>query len=359
MKRSDFLEEIAMNCLIVFGLGAVLAGGALTADADTEATRHELRTVAQYPRPVRKAILEILNQPQLLGKLGDAANLERTLKGQKPAAVDAARVVVQYPPLLQLLKDSPEALAHAAKAYADDKAKVIEQLDQWERDNELAIGEWSQRLEGDQVALEQIQSAATAFTKQPGVSPMDVGLQWASAEATVYRLPTPRFITYVMDNADAYPAVANVMVSQWLTTNNGAAYDRTFYHWWGRYRPYFHDNLLTPDADRFHRLSELARYERRFSSLDASHRFDHFGEHSREFSHLSKHHSVDLKRAPLGIHEKPHHKDPHAPGHDPHKLAHKGGHTKVHHKPPSHQHHMHHALAGHQHHVQHHGGHKK
>jgi hypothetical protein len=348
-----------MRRLILLCLAALLVGSVLAADGDQESLRHELQTLAQYPKPVREAILELLIHPKLLVALADGKDLEITLKTQKATVADAARVVAKYPNVLKLLRDYPEALAEAAKAYAADKKKVIDQLDQEENLYGKATEEWSQRLEGDQVALEQLQMVATAYAKQSGTSLMDAGIKNSELEVIVYSLPTPAFITYVMNNADVYPALSNVMVSQWLSSRNSAAYDRTFYHWWNRYQAHFHDSLLHPDGDRFHRLSELARYDRRFASVDAAHRYERFHDHAADFSHLGKHYSKDLKHTSLALHMKPDHKDHHAPGKDPHKHAHMGKHTKVHHRPPSHEHHMHHAHAGHHHHVQHHAGHKK
>jgi hypothetical protein len=93
--------------------------------------------------------------------------------------------------------------------------------------------------------------------------------------------------------------------------------------------------------------------------VDVAHRYDKFRDHVKDLPNLAKHYSVDLKRKPLGLHEKPRHKDPHPPGQDPHKPAHNGSVTKVQHKPASPQQQLHHALAGHQHHVQHHPAPKK
>src|SRR5208283_1537559 len=94
-------ENIMMR-LFVFTLAATLACTAFAADrseaafaADrySDAARNELRTIAQYPKDVREAILELLNQPELLNKLEGDKDLDNILKGQKPAVADAARVV--------------------------------------------------------------------------------------------------------------------------------------------------------------------------------------------------------------------------------------------------------------------------
>jgi hypothetical protein len=216
------------------------------------------------------------------------------------------------------------------------------------------------RLESDQVALKQLQNAANAFAMKSGASSEDSGNQAASGKVVFFQLPTPNFIEYVMANADVYPALCNVMVSQWLSRGNPPAFDHTFRFWWSRYHTYFRDSFLHPDADRFHRLSELAIYERKFAHLEAAQRFEKFQEHAKEYAHLSKHHSIDSKRTLLGLHEKPNHKDTYAVGHDPYRPAHKGAVTKVSHEPhPSTEHQIHHGLASHTYHVQHYTGRRK
>jgi hypothetical protein len=329
-------------------------------DTDQEAGHHELRTLAQYPKVVREAILVMLNQPKLLQQLaGDNVDLDKALKGRKPEVAAAARIVAKYPKVLMLLIDHPEALALAGKAYADDKKKAIDFLDQEESDHQKGASEWSLRLEGDQVALEEIQKAAAAYAKRSGTSLTDTGISSSGNEIIVHSKPAPAFVSYVMDEADSYPALSNVMVSQWLSSRNSAAYDRTFHHWWNRYHMHFHDSLLHPDKTRFHRLAELARYDRRFAHIEWAHRYDKFHEHAKDFPHLTKLPPRDSKYKALELHQKPDHRDSHAPGKDPFKPVHKGKHATVHLRPPSHDHHMHHAHAGHLHHIQHHGGKKK
>jgi hypothetical protein len=333
----------------------LVAGLACAAEPDPDAAQHQLRTVAQYPKAVREAMLELSHHPDLLKKLEPDKDLDPVLKGQPPAVANAARTVAKYPDVLKLLKDHPDALGQAAKAHADDKKKVIELLDQEEKDNDRATDEWAQRLEGDQAALDQLLKANAAYVKQPNASPMATGLSTAGDEVTIFTQPSPPFINYVMSNADVYPALFNVMVSQWLSSKNTVAYDRTFYHWWDRYQRYFHDSLLHYDVDRIHRLTELARYDRKYSDINVAHRYEKFYDHIKDYPYLGKLPRHDPNVKPLPLHHKPvEHRDRHVVGKDPHKPVHKGAHVRVHRKAPSHEHHVHHAHAGHHHHVQHH-----
>jgi hypothetical protein len=339
--------------LVVFNL---VAGLSFTAAApDSDAAQHQLQTVAQYPKAVREAILELLDKPELLKKLAEEKDMDKLLKDQKPPAANAARTLAKHPEVIKLLNDHPTALAEAAKAYAGDKKKVIELLDAEEKENDVATDEWSQRLEGDQAALDQLLKASAAYVKQPNVSPFDTGFTGTGDDVTIYTQPSPPFINYVMTNADVYPALFNLMVSQWLSSKNTVAYDRTFYHWWDRYHRYFHDSLLRYDDERIHRLTELARYDKKYVNEDVVHRYEKFNDRIKDYHYLAKLPKHDPNVKPLPLHHKPvEHKDRHPIAKDPHKTVHKGAHVKVHHKHPSHEHHVHHAHAGHHHHVQHH-----
>jgi tetratricopeptide (TPR) repeat protein len=355
-KRSEAYKKLGKDSLALADLEEAqrLEQEAFTTNAFTEEARYELLVLALYPKAVRVAILELFNQPNLLMQLTTGKDLEQTIKGLTPNLADSAKILIQNPNILKLIGERPDTFADAAKAFAEDRRKVIELFYLEDKLLETSAKEWSQRLEGDQVALEQLQIAGAALAMKSGTSPMDVGTQKVVGEFIVYSLPTPVFIEHVMANADVYPALSNVIVSQWLSCTNGAAYDRAFYHWWGHYHSYFSDSFLHPDADRVYRLSELAKYDRKCAHLDPASRYENFKEHAKEFPQLSKHHSVDVNRKPLGLFEKPNHKDAHKPGHDPNKPAHKGAIIKVSHGPhPSHEHQMHHAIAAHTHHVQH------
>jgi hypothetical protein len=345
------------HVFIVLGVALLCAPAWSAAPSDAEVT-HQLRTLAQYPKDVRAAILELLNHPAVLKKVeGEGIKLDKALKGEPASVQDAARLVAKHPEVLQLLKDHPDSLALAAKAYAEHKKQTLAQLDQEEKDNGSAADDWALRLENDQEALKQLKEAAREYAKGKGNSAHDAGVTVAGEGVTVHGHPTPAFVQHVLSNADRYPALSNVMVSQWLSAKNSASYDRAFHHWWGKYENHFHDSLLRPDANRAHRLAELARFDRQHAGVDAAKRYARFHEHAKHFPHLAKLPAHDPKKHKprTGMHHKPdHHKDAHRPI----KKSGTGkGHHAVHRKAGSHEHHMHHAKAGHHHHAQHHAAH--
>jgi hypothetical protein len=347
-----------MRHVFVLSLVVVLIGTTAAAAAETEeqAIQHQLRTLAQYPKLVRQAILEVLNLPEVLTKLdgkGPAAG--------NPAVQDSARLLAKYPDVVKLLIDRPEVLVLGAKAYADNKSKTIAILDQIETDNATAVEEWSKRLAPDAEAVAQLKQAAVAYAKLPGTSVHDTGFTTAGEVIKIHGHPSPAFIDHVMTHADRYSAAAHVMASQWLSSKNTAAYDRTFHHWWARHEHNFHHTLLRNDEHRADRLAELAKFHGKYGHVKAEERHAKFHEHIKDYPHLGnlKKHDPKKHTARAGMHEKPNHKDGHAAGKDPrHAGAGKVQH-EVRREAGSHDHHMHHAMAGHQHHAQHHAPHQK
>jgi hypothetical protein len=357
------MEGMMRRTIAISVTAAVVCAASLAAadnEANAHSTRQELQTLAQYPKPVREAILELLTHPAVLKKVeGESAGLKKALKGESASVREAAHLMAKNPDVLKLLKDHPGALALAAGAYAKDKKKTIALMDQEETDNETSADDWAKRLEADQEAVEQLRKAADAYAKETPKSVAAAGITPADAAVTVHSHPTPKFVRYVMDNAHHYPALSNVMTSQWLSSKNPASYDRAFHHWWGQHENHFHHHLLRPDADRHHRLAELARFNHAHAHVAAQHRYANFHKHAKDYKHLAALPKHDPKNhtARLGPHHKPDHKDSHAAGKGPKKPGNGKAHHHVHRKKGSHDHHMHHAKAGHHHHAQHHAAH--
>ncbi len=346
--QEDIMRRLFFICLAVSLAGSV---SSVAGDSETAAAlQHELRTLAHYPKPVREAMLALLNQPTLLAKLEPGGkNLDKTLEATSTPSREASRLLLQHPDVLKLLKDNPDALALAAKAFADDRQKTIAQLDQEEKDDEAAVDDFAKRLDSDQVALSQFKQAMADFAMQPGASALASGVSFGAQGVNVNSLPTPAFNNYVMSNADRYSSLSNVMTSQWLSSRNHASYDRSFHHWWAPYQSHFHHSLLAPDEHRHERLAELARYDRAHAHIDRDHRYDKFHEHAKDYPHLHKLPAHDPKKhVAVTLHHKPHHKDPHPAGHAHHPKG--KDHVHVHRKAASHAHRMHHAHAGHAHH---------
>lgn len=321
-----------------------------------------LPLLAAYPKPLRQAILELSVHPALLAKLEKReakAPLEPLVAGLSKEVQQAAASVAKYPDILKVLQENAPATAALGKLYAKNKDKVNEQLDQEAAAESKATDEWANRLGQDGDALEQLAPAIQAYQKQLGgsVSAEDAanyaGVNLAANNVNVTALPTPGFINFAISNADAYPALANTMVSQWLGSRNSAAYDRTFSSWWGRYQNHFHDeHMLRGDENRANRLGEMARYDRNFAKDD--HRWDKFQDHRKDFPHLGKVNPPPRDHKPEPG-KKPNVKDSeHKPVHRPQP----GKHPMVHRAQPSAHHQVHHAAAAH-HGGGGHGGHRR
>ncbi len=355
-----------MNRPYLFGPLAMLLGIAVfAADEPALVGPDILRVLAAYPKPIREAILELANHPDLVKKLDPKGKgIDKALAGQPDAVQKAGQLLAKEPEVLMLLQDDPDAYAPAAKQFAKDRIKIAAQMDDEEKQDAKAVDEWGLRLDEDQEALQQLEAASAAYAKQPGGTVDDAGISAGAtaSEVNVHTLPTPGFVNYAMANADKYPALANTMTSQWLSSRNSASYDGAFHQWWGARENYFHDSLLHKDADRGQRLGELAHFDRQHASEDASKRYRDFDKHAKDFPGLAKLPKHDPNHKPLAHDRKPDHKDGHPAGKDPNRKPYKGDHKKVHRKPPSHHQHMHHAKAGHHHHAKahhHHGKGKK
>jgi len=350
-----------MKRLSLFGLAIILtwANPGSAADLPPEVKDDLLRTLAAYPKPLREAILEVAGQPDLLKSFDPKSILGvlKVLANQPEKMRNAVEVLATNPEIIELLLDDVDHYLGIALEFAKDRGKLVALLEQLEKDDSQAADDWALRLEENQEALSQLLKAAADFATQPGGNVVDAAFNAVKGapEVSVYTLPTPGFVEYILTNADQYPDLSDTMVSQWLSSTNPAAYDSGFLDWWGRHANHFHDSLLEKNPERHHRLAELARFNRQHSKVEASKRYERLHEHAKDYPHLAKLPKPDPKRKPVVHHTKPrHHRDVHAAGKDPHRKPHTGRHTKVHRKPPMRHHHVHHAKAAHRHHANHH-----
>jgi hypothetical protein len=354
--------------LAVGGLAFFMLSAATVAD-QPDPLDDLMPLIAEYPKSMREDILFLSSHLKLLAALAHRDStvpldpMDPLLKGWPPNVQKAALHLAKEPEVLKALQADPEGTFAMGQIYLKNRSKVLADLQKEEQQTSAATEGWAKRLGQDADAIEQMTAATAAYHKQLGGSftaddaANFAGVELGPNQLNVTALPNPEFVEYVMNNADAYPALSNSMVSQWLGSRNSWAYDRTFQNWWGHYRNHFNENqFLAADGHRVDRLGDLARYDRKFSNDE--HRWDKFDEHRQDFQRLAKqeHASKNLKQEAHDAHFKPNlgKRGEHHPAHKPEK----GKHPVVKHTHPSEHKHTQHAARTHAHHAaQHHAAH--
>lgn len=295
---------------------------ALEAAPDAETER--LHNLAAFPKALREAMLDVACHPDLVRKLQPGASpLERAraLDGLSPAVTQAAALLSENPDILQLLQDYPEDYEPAAQAFTAERVKVAAIMDEFEKTDEQALDAWVLNLAADDEARDQIKLAARNFAKQPDAAPDAAGIAPDRARAKgnnkdqkdedkagpveVQMMPAAPFAGYVMNNADSYPALASLLVGQWLTYRNPYGYDWWFHHWWRHYHHHFHHSLLHHDHHRGHRLGELARLNREHGHLHPSKRYHNLDQHAKKYPQLSGLPKATRTQTPMTARTKP------------------------------------------------------
>jgi hypothetical protein len=249
--------------------------------------RESLRGLALYPRDVREAILEIAQYPDLVTKLAalktlDSKSVDPVLAAYPAAARQPARLLVQYPEVLQPMAQHPAITAVVGKVYGLRKDEFKKLLDTQEQANSKSVEAWSQRLADNPEAMEQLIAAVREFAKQasqaaapPSESSTTSsstsepyyyfygGFYTTPTAAAVYAVPTGELATYVLANADEYAALADEVVDQWLHADSADDFEQAMSNWWSQHESAFPESLLDGDGSRSERLSELARLEKR------------------------------------------------------------------------------------------------
>jgi hypothetical protein len=312
--------------------------------------------IASYPKQFWEPMLTLAPHPAILNRL---ARKETDVAPRAGEAVkQAAAALGKEPEAAKALAEDSQGAMIIANAYEADKQKVLADIAKDADEQEKAADEWTKRLGSDGDAIDQLGAAVKGYQQQgQGFSAEDAaaeaGVNATAGAINVHALPSPGFVTYVLDNADVYPALADVMVSQWLGHRNSWAYDHAFYHWWDHFHHAFHDeHFFHHDEHRADRLSEAARYDRHFAHDE--HRWDHFNDHRREYEHLGK------VEPPPKDRKEEHDRKPHVDGGGEHFVKHKpeaGRHPAVHRTHASEHERAHHASASH-HHTAAHRGHR-
>jgi hypothetical protein len=314
--------------------------------------------IATYPKDLWQPMLTLASHPVVLERLSKKESADAAGTGMSAEVKQAAAALAKEPEAAKALAEDKVGTAIIGRAYNADKQKVLADVTKEAEINEKATDEWTKRLGADGDAINQMTAALKAYQQQQGATlsvedaASDAGVSMNAGSVNVNALPSPGFSSYVMNNADVYPALSDVMVSQWLGHRNSAAYDHTFNHWWDHFNHNFHDeHFFHNDEHRQDRLADAARYDKKFAKDD--HRWDHFNEHRRDYDHLGK------VNAPPKDHRAERNHKPNVRGGGEHHVRHKpeaGRHPRVNRGHATHHEHAHHAARSHQHHAAHHHG---
>jgi hypothetical protein len=341
------LVAIAMGLMIP----VVAAYAQPTEDTNAPTEAEMVSLIGSYPKELWEPMLELASHPLVLDRLAKNEPADVTGRIQNEAVKQAAAVLAKEPEAAKALADDRAGAMVIGKAYSADKEKVLVEVAKEAEIEENATDEWSKQLSADGDAINQLTAALKAYQNQQGAAlsaedaAAEAGVNMSGGTTIVNALPSPSFATYVLNNADIYPALSDVMVSQWLGHRNSWAYDHTFRQWWDHFHNAFHDeHFFHNDEHRADRLADAARYDRKFASED--HRWDHFNDHRTEYQHLGK------VNPPPKDHEVEHDRKPQVHGAGEHHVQHKpeaGLHPGVHRGHASFHEHTHHAAVSHHH----------
>lgn len=344
---------IRLGASIVALMMAAGAGLTQSANDPKPPTVQEMTSlIASYPKDLWQPMLTLASHPIVLERLGKKEPADAAVARLGPAVRQAAAVLAKEPEAAKALAEDKDGAAVIGQAYNADEQKVLADVAKEAEVEEKATDEWSKRLGSDGDAINQLTAAVKAYQQQQGATSSaedaaaEAGVSMSGGTVNVNALPSPGFATYVMNNADVYPALSDVMVSQWLGHRNSWAYDHTFQRWHDHFNNNFHDeHFFHNDEHRQDRFADAARYDKKYAKDD--HRWDHFNEHRQDYHHLGKVNPPPKDHKALRIH-KPniagggqHHVNhkPEAGRHSQVKRGHATQHNRTHHAARTHQHH--------------------
>ena len=211
------------------------------------------RGVLLYPQPVRKALLELAQHPELVVKLlfftetldKPVIKLYEVLGSYPKEVQDAGRLMVFYPDVLKIMQEYLVLTGLIGKVYQDDKAKVLQQVtlmaEKAKKGYDEAIDTWAERLDDNPEAVEQLLAALKAYADQTGRSEQlvddDTGMAVSEAgELEVSGLPDVNFVTYTLDNSEQYPYLTEEMLEYYEDYYDDDYHDD--YHGYPVYHPY-------------------------------------------------------------------------------------------------------------------------
>lgn len=175
-----------------------------------------------YPRDVREAMLELATSPELVVKLVILKTQKLSEPIIKPATVfepypkelqDAGKLLLFYPDILKVMQEHLTMTGLLGTVYSRDKIKIKQMVNQIARaagqDHDEAIDIWTERLQENPEAMEQLIAAAKAYKAQAAkVDQASLEINFEASEdgaVEVADLPGSNFVTYVLDNSDQYP----------------------------------------------------------------------------------------------------------------------------------------------------------
>lgn len=229
-----------------------------------ESGREAFLGVLQYPQDVWKAMLELAQYPDLVVKLSffidrvdkPVAKLYEVLGSYPKEVQEAAKLMVYYPDVLDVMEEHLVVTGLIGAVYENDKGKVLQLVNQMAeqagQEHERAVDTWVERLENNPESVEQLLAAYKAYadeTGQPEQSANETGVAMSEAnEVEVWGLPDANFVTYVLDNSEEYPNLNEEMLEYYEDYYDDDYYDR--YYGYRRYYPNYYRPRRALDAIR-------------------------------------------------------------------------------------------------------------
>ncbi len=229
-----------------------------------ESGREAFLGVLQYPQDVWKAMLELAQYPDLVVKLSffidrvdkPVAKLYEVLGSYPKEVQEAAKLMVYYPDVLDVMEEHLVVTGLIGAVYENDKGKVLQLVNQMAeqagQEHERAVDTWVERLENNPESVEQLLAAYKAYadeTGQPEQSANETGVAMSEAnEVEVWGLPDANFVTYVLDNSEEYPNLNEEMLECYEDYYDDDYYDR--YYGYRRYYPNYYRPRRALDAIR-------------------------------------------------------------------------------------------------------------
>jgi hypothetical protein len=266
------------------------------------------RILADFPKEVREAVPVLAQQAELPSTLLDLVKKDekeyiQEILAKQPKDIQAAgQLLCRWPEVLELMALHTNLMRMVGDIYKKDGLtplqNMVAEVEGATKPSEDAVTLWSQRLQGNPVALQQYLDASAALMQEKtGAAIRDYGfgvtVNPTDNVVTVYALPVAPLARYALIHADLYPQLADEMLEQWIRTNSRTDFDDVMRQAYNLYHQLYLPDFFQPDG-RAQRLREAAllakRLGREFKPTDLSLavRAKFLQEHVADFPQLQK-----------------------------------------------------------------------
>lgn len=161
------LAFITFACVESFGQPAFIR-------KKLDSLKQSVEGLASYPPETRLAILEMSQRPKLILEMAKTGELAARVAREPESIQDAAGELIQYPKVLQTLREHIGLVAIVGRIYskAPTQAKGIAEslAAEAEEEEKGQLDKWAELLEKNQKAMEEYAAAIQQLIEEDGHS---------------------------------------------------------------------------------------------------------------------------------------------------------------------------------------------